>query len=125
MRYEPAPDVAEMAFSIIDSLGMKWVKKDRLFFVRSYGSQSRSIIARCHSMGRVWKAAGIPVMYLIEVVSERYDRLPEDEKVKTIIHELLHIPKSFGGGFRHHDYVSDSRVEALYRKFVERRTRLL
>ncbi len=122
MRYEPAPDVAEMAFSIIDSLEMRWIKKDRLFFVRSHGSQSRSIIARCHSMGRVWKAAGIPVMYLIEVVSERYDRLPEEEKVKTIIHELLHIPKSFGGGFRHHDYVSDSRVEMLYRKFVERRT---
>ena len=122
MKYLPAPDVADMAIPIIDVLGMKWIRKERLFFARSVGSQSRTIIARCHSMGRVWKAAGIPITYLIEVVSERYDKLPEDEKVKTIIHELLHIPKSFGGGFRHHDYVSDARVDMLYKRFVEKRT---
>ncbi|MDN5366876.1 MAG: hypothetical protein PWQ11_287 [Candidatus Diapherotrites archaeon] len=53
--------------------------------------------------------------YVVEVIAERFDKLPEGEKEKVIIHELLHIPKSMGGGYRHHDYVSRRRVEELWR----------
>jgi predicted metallopeptidase len=57
---------------------------------------------------------------VVEVLSEHYDSLPEDEKEKTLIHELLHIPNSFGGGFRHHkNWVTLRRVEALYRQLKE------
>ncbi len=56
--------------------------------------------------------------YLIEVISEAYDRLPADEKERTLVHEILHIPRAFGGGFRHHgDHVTERNVERLYQRY--------
>jgi predicted metallopeptidase len=52
--------------------------------------------------------------YLIEVISEKFDKLSEEEKTKTIIHELMHIPKAFGGGFKHHDFVTSRNVDKIY-----------
>jgi predicted metallopeptidase len=41
---------------------------------------------------------------------------PED-KEKTLIHELMHIPGGFSGGFRpHKGYVERKNVEAVYNK---------
>ena len=41
---------------------------------------------------------------------------PED-KERTLIHELMHIPGGFGGGFRpHKGYVERKNVEAVYKK---------
>lgn len=56
--------------------------------------------------------------YLIEVISEKFDRLPESEKTKTIIHELMHIPKTFGGGFIHHNMVHEGSVRDIYKKYI-------
>jgi predicted metallopeptidase len=59
---------------------------------------------------------------VIEVISERYDKLSETEKEKTLIHELLHIPKGFTGGFRpHRGYVDKKTVDLLHRKLQEQR----
>ena len=119
MRYSPAPDIEEIALDIINKAGMDWIDTSRLGFVRSFGSRSGKILARCHSIGKMWeKALDIPVSYAIEVVSENFDSLPGDEKVKTIIHELLHIPKSFGGGFRHHNFVNKREVGKWFRKYL-------
>jgi len=57
--------------------------------------------------------------YVIEVISKRFDKLSSEDKLKTLIHELMHIPKSFGGGFRHHDYVCEENIEIEYQKFLE------
>ena len=63
------------------------------------------------------KAIGVPAHYALEFIHEQFDKLNEEEKVKTIIHELMHIPKSFGGGFRHHDHVCDKNINFIYEKF--------
>jgi predicted metallopeptidase len=55
--------------------------------------------------------------YVLEFISERFDRLSEEEQTKTIIHELMHIPKSFGGGFKHHDYVCDRNIERFFQVY--------
>jgi predicted metallopeptidase len=56
--------------------------------------------------------------YVIEVISHRFDKMSEEEKIKTLIHELMHIPKSFGGGFIHHNVVCHKNVEKMYEKYI-------
>jgi predicted metallopeptidase len=48
--------------------------------------------------------------------------LSEAEKEKTLIHELLHIPHGFSGGFRpHKGYIDKKTVELLHKKLQEHR----
>jgi predicted metallopeptidase len=118
-RYERAPDVTELVIKIIEKLGLIHIPKTRVYCYRSHGSKAHHVIARIHSLPKIWQhALSEPVYYAVEVLSEQYDPLPVDEKEKTLIHELLHIPNSFGGGFRHHkNWVTRKRVEALHERF--------
>lgn len=120
-HYERAPDVSELLSTIVDKLGFSHIPKNRVYCYRSYGSRASNTIARVHSLPRIWQQAlSEPAYYVIEVLSEQYDSLPFEEKEKTLIHELLHIPKCFGGGFRHHkNWVTRRRVEALYEALEE------
>jgi predicted metallopeptidase len=115
-RYERAPDVSNLISSIIDKLELSHIPKNRVYCYRSFDSKARNVIARIHALPRIWQQAlSEPAYYAVEVLSEQYDPLPLDEKQRALIHELLHIPNSFGGGFRHHkDWVTRKRVEALY-----------
>ena len=115
IKYHPAPDIQERAMNIAGRIGMK---RDfsRIKFVRSTGSQSRRTLARCHAFPRILQAAlGMKAHYIIEVISEKFDRLSEEQQNKTIIHEMMHIPESMKGGFRHHDYVCDRNIEKLHK----------
>jgi predicted metallopeptidase len=98
IKYFEAPDVKRLVDEILDSLEFFNVVPQFVFCVRSRESKSRRTIARIHGLGRIWQEAlRLAPSYVIEVISERYDKLSEDEKEKTIIHELLHIPKAFQG----------------------------
>ena len=59
----------------------------------------------------------VPSFYVLEFLSERFNKLSNEEQTKVIIHELMHIPASFGGGFRHHDYVCDRNIEKNYKAY--------
>jgi len=62
--------------------------------------------------------------YIIEILSERFDRLSREDQTKVLIHEVLHIPHCFGGGFRaHKPYVTRAKVEKMYREFVNTETK--
>lgn len=118
IRYENADDIKRKIELIIKVLEMKYINPERVYCVRSYGSSSRGIIARCHSLPKILqKVLDIEPIYVIEIISEMFDKQKEEEQVKTLIHELLHIPKSFGGGFLHHNVVTRSKIEKLYNKF--------
>lgn len=120
-RYERAPDILESAVRIIEKLELSHIPKNRVYCYRSYGSKANNVIARIHSLPRIWQQAlSEPPYYAIEVLAEQYDRLPVEEKEKTLIHELLHIPNSFGGGFRHHkNWVTRHRVETFHKVLRE------
>jgi predicted metallopeptidase len=94
-----------------------------VFCVRSKGSKARRTIARIHGLGKIWQEVlNIPTAYTIEVISEIYDKMSAEEKEKTLIHELLHIPGGFSGGFRpHKGYVERKTVEMLYEKLQQTR----
>ena len=123
IEYFEAADIKEKVDSITESLELFHVVPQFVYCVRSRGSQSRRILARIHGLGRIWQEAlRRPPAYIIEVVSENYDPLPEDEKEKTLIHELLHIPKGFSGGFHpHKGYVDRKTVELFYKKLQSQR----
>lgn len=118
IKYVEAPDVKRRVEEIVNALNFIHIDSNFVYCFRSRGSRSKRVIARIHGLGRIWQAAlhFVPI-YIIEVISERYDTFSEDEKDKILIHELLHIPKGFSGGFRvHKGYVDQNKVENLYKK---------
>ena len=118
MKYEFAPDLQEEAENISKIL-FPHVVIERIKCFRSYGSSTKRTIARCHALGKLMqKAIGIEAHYTLEFLSEKFDKLSEKEKTKTIIHELMHIPKTFGGGFKHHNHVTDENVDLHYSTYM-------
>ena len=98
IRYELAEDIRAGMLEILQKLQMTHVDEARVACVRSRGSSTKRIIARCHGLSRVMQLAlKQKPHYVIEVVSERFDRLSKEEQTKILIHELMHIPHSFGG----------------------------
>lgn len=118
IKYFKAPDVKRRVEEIVSSLNFFYIDSHFVYCFRSIGSRSKRVIARIHGLGKIWQAAlHIVPVYIIEVISERYDKLSSDEKDKILIHELLHIPRGFSGGFRvHKGYVDQKKVENLYKK---------
>ena len=118
IKYYPAPDLDSIIRKIAEKLEMRH-DLSRIICIRSKGSSSRRTLARCHALPRVMQLAlDKKAHYVIEVISENFDDLDEEEKIKTLIHELLHIPKAFGGGFKHHNYANKRNVERMYKQFV-------
>jgi predicted metallopeptidase len=89
--------------------------------MRGTGSTSRAI-ARIWSLPRPWQMAlAVEPQYIIEVIAERFDKLSETDKEKTLIHELMHIPKTFSGALVPHrgrgGRIDRRTVEIIYQKF--------
>lgn len=121
MKYEYAPDLQLLAEEI-SSMLFPHVKLDNVKCFRSFGTSTRNTIARCHGLNKLMqKAIGIKAIYALEFLSERFDKLDEEEKIKTIIHELMHIPNNFGGGFKHHDFVTNKSVNRIYSEYKKRK----
>jgi len=121
IKYHRAPDIEERVRKISNVLELNHLDLARIICVRSRGSASRRTLARCHALPRIMQhALGIEPHYVIEIISEQFDKLNEEEKIKTLLHELLHIPKAFGGGFKFHGYVNKARVEKMYKDYLSR-----
>ena len=119
MKYLFATDIHEKAKEIVARLNLNHVEINNIACIRSYGSSTRGVIARCHALGKVMQLAlQRKAFYTLEFISERFDKMNEEDKTKTIIHELLHIPFSFGGGFKHHNYVTEKIVDKLYKQYT-------
>ena len=124
MKYEKAPELEDLAYDIAKTLDMQNIVSSRIIGIRSYGSQGRAI-ARIWSFPKVWQVAlelSGP-FYVIEAIHERYDKLDNKEKTKTMIHELLHIPQCFGGGLLGHGQARINRTteERLYSEYFKRK----
>jgi len=106
---------------IVEKLAWKHVKTSRIVCMRSTGTSTRRTLARVHSTPKIMqKALGIRPYYVIEVLSENFDKLDPEERTKTLIHEIMHIPYTFSGGFRQHGiHVNRRSVEKAYRKYIE------
>jgi len=102
MTWSPAPDITSRIKFLIFHLQFKNISSHRIFSFRSQGSSSRAT-ARIWSLPRIWQQAlMVEPGYCLEVISERFDKLRPDDQEKVLIHELLHIPKSFSGSLVPH-----------------------
>jgi predicted metallopeptidase len=125
IQYFEAHDVKEIVERIISELGFNHIELSGIYCYRSVGSKSRRTVARIHSLEKLWqRALNAPPSYLIEVISERYDKLNREEKEKVMIHELLHIPQGFSGGFRpHRRHITKRKIDRLHQQFVAKKKR--
>ena len=123
MRFDFAPDIKERINFMLNILNYSHIDSNRIVCMRSYGSKSRAI-ARIWGLSRVWqKALKIKSHYIIEVIYPRFDKLDKEDQDKTLLHELLHIPKKFSGGLVPHECfgkrIDHKTVENLYRKYFK------
>lgn len=123
MKYEFALDIQEKAEEI-SRLLFPYIQIHNIMCFRSYGTSSILTIARCHALGKILqKALGRSAFYVLEFLSERFDKLGEEDQTKIIMHELMHIPKTFGGGFKHHDFVCDRNINKYCREYKIKKER--
>jgi len=121
MKYEPAEDLQKIAEEV-SRLLFPHIIIERVKCYRSYGSSTKGTIARCHALGKLMqKVIGVEAYYALEFLSLRFDKLKEEDKIKTIIHELMHIPQTFGGGFRHHNFVCEKNVNLHYKTYIAKK----
>ncbi|MDH5448384.1 MAG: putative metallopeptidase [Candidatus Bathyarchaeota archaeon] len=123
IKYYEAPDIKQLVNAILVELKFTHIDPRYVYCFRSRGSKSKRTIARIHSLEKLWqKALKTHPRYLIEVIAERYDKLNQIDREKVLIHELLHIPKAFSGGFRpHKGYINKKTINKLQKALKHRK----
>lgn len=123
--WKSAPDVKRRVNSLIEKLQLGWLSKNQIFCVRSSGTNTRAI-SRIWGLGRIWQITlKQKPSYIIEVISERYDRLGEMEQDKVLLHEIAHIPQNFSGSLLPHTRRGKNkfydRVRVLVAQYLNKR----
>lgn len=123
MTTELAPDIEKIMYAILKKNLFPYVDGKRIICMRSQKATSRAR-ARIWSFPHIWQMAlNKPAYYIIEVLSQHFDHLSDDDKIRVIIHELMHIPKNFSGALVPHRGIHkriDTRtVEKMFREFKE------
>lgn len=120
MKWQKDPKIQRELKRLVKTLNFSHVKTDRIFAYRSYASSARAY-ARTWMFPKIFQEVlSVEPAYVIEVLSEKFDELPDDIKVKVLIHELLHIPKNFSGSLlphRSHGGTIKNEVERLYKMY--------
>lgn len=131
MQWRPARDISSRLRRILRALDLAYIDASRIHCLRVWGS-------RANALARIWglppifqDALRLRAHYVIEFMVPTFDHLPREEQDRVIIHELLHIPRSFSGGIRPERSPSLSintrTVERFYRQYLaamrNRRTR--
>lgn len=118
-----APDISSRALKLITDLKMDWILFDRLFFYRSTDSKARAY-ARTWGLPALWqRALEVEPGYIVEVLSEHFDKLDKKNQDKVILHELTHIPHNFSGALvphtRHKKGSFHDKLDELVERYLE------
>ncbi|OGK14939.1 hypothetical protein A2690_01555 [Candidatus Roizmanbacteria bacterium RIFCSPHIGHO2_01_FULL_39_12b] len=123
LGFEDAPDVVKLAKHILHHGHFEHINLSQTFFVRSRNSKTRAY-ARVWGLSRIFQvAAGYKPTYVVEVLSQYFDKLNDKEKIKVLIHEFMHIPKTFSGALLSHrgphHRINHKTVDDIYEKFIK------
>lgn len=120
MKYSLAPEIKKQISVLVKKLNLNHIKLNRIHCIRSFDAKTRAY-ARIWGMAKIFKeVVGLEPHYIIEVNAKKFDKLPEREKIKTLIHELLHIPKTFSGALLSHKglyhQINDREIEKIMKR---------
>lgn len=120
MKYEKAADIKKKVDVLIRELDLSHIKAKNIHCIRSFDAKTRAY-ARIWGMAKLFKeVAGIEPNYIIEVISKKFDKLNEREQMRTLVHELMHIPKTFSGALLSHRgknrSINDREIERILRR---------
>ena len=126
MRWELCRRTHERLRRIVGALEFSHVDSSRIFCVRGYGSTSEAW-ARIWGLPTLWQQVlEIGPAYVVEIIEPEFSRLPEDEQDRILIHELLHIPRTFSGAIRPHRTptfrINRRTVERYYQQYLSATT---
>ncbi len=118
MDLERAEDVRALAEEINRKVNLG-LELSKVEFLRSKGARTTAV-ARTLSLPPQWRfVLGEDKLYIVEVISEKFDTLECVDKAFVILHELLHIPRKMGGGLRNHNSKEFKRVRKLMVKLSD------
>lgn len=122
IRWTQAPDVKRKITTLAKNLQITWVRNSRIFCFRSENANTRAY-ARIWGLPRIWQQAlDLEPAYVLEVISEKFDRLSQVERDKVLLHELTHIPKNFSGSLvphiRHGKRSFHGKVDELISRYL-------
>lgn len=111
---------------LLEIIDAPWIKLNQVHCVRSTGTNTRAY-ARIWGLPNLWQMVlNIKANYIIEVISEKFDKLSQEKKDKVLIHELSHIPKNFSGALLPHNHKGESSFhsklkiwERMYDNYVK------
>ena len=109
------PRLTRLVAEIVKQLRLNYIDLSRVAVVRNLDSSSPAF-ARIHSVSRpIAVAFDLGPLYAIEVIDKNFEKLDCLSKLKVLIHELMHIPKSFSGSLvPHRSHVfSESNLSKL------------
>ncbi|HID41125.1 MAG TPA: metallopeptidase [Pyrodictium sp.] len=102
VKYRRDQRLEEAIHLLIEALGLDYIDEGRVYAAWSTGSTTRAY-ARIWGLPSPFARLGLcRPMYVIELVSENFQELSCREQISVLVHELLHIPRSFSGGLRSH-----------------------
>ena len=99
---------------LIKLLGLNHIHPKKVRVVRS-NSKSMAY-ARLWGLSKVLQVGlDIKPSYVIELIDRNFSKLDCSEKVRIVVHELMHIPKTFSGHVRPHNEVFKKELRKYLR----------
>ena len=124
MEWNEADDVRNDLEHVLGVIDLPHIDMSRIFCYRTTGSKVRAY-ARTWAFPKIFQSAlKVKPAYVIEVLTNHYDKLGQDEQKKVLIHELLHIPKNFSGALLPHRTRSrnlHSLANQLFKEYKKKR----
>jgi predicted metallopeptidase len=125
MDVQKDEQIQGMVDDIIQTLESSHLNAHRIICMRSHNTTARAY-ARIWNLPDIWqKALDVGTFYVIEVLSGHFDKLSKDEQEKVLIHELLHIPKTFSGALLAHGHptapVNERTASKLWKEYRKKK----
>ncbi|PIN99118.1 MAG: metallopeptidase [Candidatus Diapherotrites archaeon CG10_big_fil_rev_8_21_14_0_10_31_34] len=117
MKYAFSETFTFKARELLKKLNYSHIPAERVSCIISKGTKTRRTIARIHALGKAMQLGMQEKPFYVIELMEPFFRESEEDQTKTLIHELMHVPHNFGGGFRHHKpFVTKNKVEQEFER---------